>query len=130
MKNSIYVLLCLTLITLAGCKQHTDSVKNADLVGIWQNKTDTTSAIEFTKSGEYYVRIAGERLVTMSPLDSTPKQYIFDAASNGVNLMLFPKINGDTIKAKLVFLDTDKIKILVMNPATDLPETEFIRLEK
>lgn len=130
MKNSIYALLFLILIMLGGCNKHPGSEKNADLVGIWQNKTDTTSAIEFTKNGEYYVRIAGERLVTMSPIDSTPKQYIYDATSNDVNLKLFSKINSDTVKVKLVFLDSDKIKILLINTDTAFTETEFIRLEK
>jgi hypothetical protein len=127
MKISIYVFLVLTLFIFGGCQQKPSSKNNSDLVGIWQNKTVAKSAIEFTENGEYYLRIEGKRLIVKSPIDSTAQQYIYDSISDGINLKIFSKINGDTTKGKLVFLDSNKIKISLINADTILSETEFFK---
>jgi len=130
MKNSIYLFLVLTVFLIGGCNQKPSSEFISDLVGIWQNKTVATSAIEFTKNGEYYLRMNGKRLIVMSPIDSTAQQFIYDSLSNDINLKIFSKINGDTTKGKLVFLDSNKIKISLINADTVLSETEFFRLRE
>jgi len=129
MKNLIYVLLVSIVFVQVGCKEKRSNENKSSLVGIWQNKTVATSAIEFTENGEYYLRLNGKRLIIMSPIDSAAQQFRYDSLSKGINLKIFAKINSDTTKEKLVFLNPDRIKISLINADTILSESEFFRLK-
>jgi hypothetical protein len=77
-------LLGIVITIVLGCSNNQKNDDDKAIVGIWQNTTNPASAIEFTKEGDYYIRMNGERLLLS---DSIIEKYKYDPLSTENNLI-------------------------------------------
>ncbi len=127
MKISFPLALVLIITILAGCSSKQTKNDNQSIIGIWQNSTNPKAAIEFTKEGNYYLRIDGERILSD---DSTTDKYAYNALSKENNLKIFNSLKVGNTEGKLVILSSERIKISLVNQGTIVSEAEFTKVSK
>jgi hypothetical protein len=127
MKISNYILLVFIITILAGCSSNQTNEDNKTIVGIWQNTTNPKASIEFTKEGNYYLRIDGERILSD---DSTTDKYSYNSSSKANNLKIFNSVKAGNTEGKLVILNPDRIKISLVSKGTIVSEAEFTKVNE
>jgi len=127
MKISFYLLLSLLFTILVGCDHNIKKDNNKAIVGIWQNTSNPGSAIEFTKDGDYYLRLNGERLLIS---DSTIERYSYDPVSEENNLIIYGNQRAGETQAKLVLINPERIKIALLHQGTTVSEAEFTKVKE
>lgn len=127
MKISNYVLFSLFIAILFGCNSKQTKVDKKAIIGIWQNTTTPNAAIEFTREGDYYLRINGERLL----IDDTIKDnYSYDPAAEGNNLIIYGNPKAGNTESKLVIISPERIKISLVSQGTIVSEAEFTKVKE
>lgn len=126
MKNSHYLLLGLLFPILVGCSNNQMKDNNNSIVGIWQNTTNPNTSIEFTKDGDYYLRINGERILTN---DSTVEKYTYYPQSKENNLVIYGNAEMNNTQARLVVINPEQIKISLVHQGTVVSEAEFSKVK-
>lgn len=127
MKNFHFLLLGFIFTILVGCSNNQKKDSNKAIVGIWQNTTNSNAAIEFTKEGDYYLRIKGERILTD---DSLVEKYSYDPLSKGNNLIIYGNSKMNNTQARLVVIKPGQIKISLINQGSVVSEAEFTRVKE
>ena len=128
MKILNYLFLSLVIIFLASCNNNKPSgTDNKAIVGIWQNTSNPNSAIEFTKDGNYYLRINGERLLID---DSTVEKYSYNPLSTENNLIIYGNPKAGNTQSKLVIINPGHIKISLFSQGTIVSEAEFTKMKE
>lgn len=127
MKISNFLVLGFILVIMAGCSSKQKYDANKAIVGIWQNTTNPGAAIEFTKEGDYYLRMDGERLLTG---DSIVEKYSYDPLSEENNLIIYGNSKMNATQAKLVIINPERIKISLVHQETIVSEAEFTKEKK
>lgn len=127
MKISLFVLSGLFFTILVGCDNNQKKDNNKAIVGIWQNITNPDSAIEFTKEGDYYLRLNGERLLIN---DSIIEKYSYDPVSEENNLIIYGNQRAGDTQAKLVIINPERIKIALLHQGTIVSEAEFTKVKE
>ena len=127
MKISRYLVLSVLITFLVGCSNDHKKVDNSAIIGIWQNTTTPNAAIEFTKDGEYFLRMNGERLYAN---DSIVDKYSYDPLSKENNLIIYGNSKTNNTQAKLVIINPGRIKISLVNMGTVVSEAEFTKVGK
>lgn len=127
MKISNYFLLVFSITILLGCNNKPTIDDNKAIVGIWQNMTNPKAAIEFTKEGNYYLRIDGERILSD---DSTTDKYTYNALSTENNLKIFNSVKAGNTEGKLMIISPERIKISLISQATFVSEAEFTKVKE
>jgi len=127
MKVSHYFLLSLVIALLAGCSNNQKNADNKAIIGIWQNTTNPENAIEFTRDGDYYIRMNGERLLTD---DSIIEKYSFNPLSRENNLIIYGNPKAGNTQARLVVINTEQIKISLVHQGTVVSEAEFTKVKE
>jgi hypothetical protein len=127
MKISNLLLFGFFIAILAGCNNKQAKVDKSAIIGIWQNTTTPNAAIEFTREGEYYLRINGERLL----IDDTIKdKYSYDPLAEGNNLIIYGNPRAGNTQSKLVVISPDRIKISLVSRGTIVSVAEFTKVKE
>lgn len=124
MKISVYSLLGLVLLILAGCGNKQMKENKNDIVGIWQKSADTNIAIEFTGEGDYYLRFNGKRVITA---DSKSLKYKYDSLSPGCNIKIFEDGKTDTTKGILMLMNSNSINFSLLDKDSILSTIDYTR---
>ncbi|MDO9257119.1 MAG: hypothetical protein Q7U54_16485 [Bacteroidales bacterium] len=126
MKISFYLLSGLFLTILVGCSNNQKKDDNKAIIGIWQNTTTPNAAVEFTREGDYYLRINGERL----SIDDTIKdKYSYDPLAEGNNLIIYGNPKAGNTQSKLVVISPERIKISLVSQGSIVSEAEFTKVK-
>jgi hypothetical protein len=126
MKNLNYLLSGFVIIILVGCNNNQTHNNNQAIVGIWQNTATANTAIEFTKDGNYYLRLNGERLLID---DSLVEKYSYDPISEGNNLIIYGNPKAGNTQSKLVVITPVRIKISMVSHGITTSEAEFSKVK-
>jgi len=127
MKISNYFLLVFIITILIGCHNKPTNEDNKAIFGIWQNTTNPKAAIEFTRDGNYYLRIDGERILSD---DSTVDKYTYNALSKENNLTIFNSVKSGNTDGKLIIISPERIKISLVSKGTIVSEAEFTKVNE
>jgi hypothetical protein len=126
MKKCIYLLFGVILSVLTSCDNKQMNVRKTEIVGIWQNSSDSNTAIEFTENGNYYFRLKGERMI---PKDSKVLKYIYDSLSEGPNLKIYEDMAGDTTEGILEQINPNTLKFSLVVKDSIVSKVEYTRIK-
>ena len=127
MKFSNYLLFGFLSVILLRCNTKQTKVDKTAIIGIWQNTTTPNAAIEFTRDGDYYLRINGERLLIE---DTIKDMYSYDPLAEGNNLIIYGNPKAGNTQSKLVIINPERIKISLVSNGTIVSEAEFTKVKE